>query len=888
MNQPASILVVDDVAANRETLRELLDAPHYGVVEAADGPTALRLAAESPPDLVLLDVMMPGMDGYEVCRRLRANVLLAEVPVVMVTALDDQASRLAGIEAGADDFIAKPFNRIELRARVRTITRLNRYRRLMDAQDRIHEQARWLDAAHDAIFVCDMEDRITYWNDGATRLFGWTAKEALGRIAAELMHDETIPFDQELLRAVHSASDWQGEVRKPTKAGREVFVASRLTPLRDSRGEPCGVLCINTDITERKHAEAALWQSRTVLQQVLDTVPQSIFWKDKASVYLGCNRVFARAVGLTDSEQIAGKTDFDLSFPKEQAEAYRTDDALVIASGAPRRNIVEQLRQSDGSELWINTQRMPMADAHGRVQGILGIYDDITESKHSQDQLREQVAMLDAAPDGIILKDLDGRILFWNQGAERLFGWEAVEAVGQNVRQLLFSNAAKCDEAMGALLHEGHWRGELLARTKEGRVLTMDARWTQLLDEAGRTKSILSINTDITERKKLEAQFLRVQRMESIGTLAGGIAHDLNNVLAPILLSVELLEGKVNDPAGRAILATLQTSARHGADLVKQVLSFARGVEGKRILIDAVHLVRDLQHILRDTFPKNIQLRFNLGRRLWTMLGDPTQIYQVFMNLCVNARDAMLLGGTLSVTMQNTVVDEVFAGMNPEAKPGAYVLVTVTDTGTGVPPDVQERIFEPFFTTKDLAHGTGLGLATVLTIIKSHGGFIRLDSEVGVGTTFRVYLPASQSVQNVEAAPEPPAQLPVGHGELVLVVDDEVGVRDIAMQVLERFGYRVLLASHGAEAVALYASRRDQVAVVLTDMAMPIMDGPVTIVALKAMNPEVKIIASSGLAYAGWSAKALATGVRHFIPKPYTAKVLLETLAQVLREERGA
>ena len=393
----------------------------------------------------------------------------------------------------------------------------------------------------------------------------------------------------------------------------------------------------------------------------------------------------------------------------------------------------------------------PMFGADERYYGRVWYFRDITDRKQAEEAIRKQASLLDAANDAIYVRDLNNVVRYWNQGATRLCGWSGEEAIGRK----------------------------------------------------------------ITEQKRLAAQFLRLQRMESIGTLAGGIAHDLNNVLAPILMSAELLEGKVNDQASRSLLATLQISAQRGTHLVKQVLSFARGVEGDRVLLNLAHLVRELQTMLVHTFPKNIQFSLNLERRPWAVLGDPTQLDQVIMNLCVNARDAMPMGGTLTVTMKNIVLDEIFAGMNSESKTGAYVLVTVADTGTGMPPAIQERIFEPFFTTKEIAHGTGLGLPTSLAIVKGHGGFIRVDSEVGKGTTFRVYLPADQSAQAVQNVPRASVQLPHGHGELVLVVEDEADIRILTQKVLEQFGYRVLLATHGAEAVALYATHRGQIAVVL-------------------------------------------------------------------------
>ena len=389
---------------------------------------------------------------------------------------------------------------------------------------------------------------------------------------------------------------------------------------------------------------------------------------------------------------------------------------------------------------------------------------------------------------------------------------------------------------------------------------------------------------DITERHVMEQQFLRAQRMESIGTLAGGVAHDLNNVLAPILLSLGLLREKLQDKEDEELIMVLQKSANRGADLVKQVLTFARGLDGQRVTINLVYLLRDLEKMMRDSFPKSVECGLVTDRDIWTVTGDPTQIHQIFLNLCINARDAMPDGGKLNIVLENVVLDEAYAGMNPDSKAGAYVVVKVSDTGTGIPAPIRERIFEPFFTTKEVGKGTGLGLLTTLAIVKRHNGFINLYSEVGHGTTFKTYLPANTTISAAEQVTIENSGLPRGDGETILVVDDEEGIRNIAQRTLERFGYRVLLAIHGAQAVAVYAEHRAEIAVVLTDMSMPVMDGQALILALVSMNPGVLIVASSGLNANGGVAKALGAGVKHFVPKPYTAEAILKTLAEVLKK----
>jgi CheY-like chemotaxis protein len=371
--------------------------------------------------------------------------------------------------------------------------------------------------------------------------------------------------------------------------------------------------------------------------------------------------------------------------------------------------------------------------------------------------------------------------------------------------------------------------------------------------------------------------------MESIGTLAGGIAHDLNNVLSPILMAIDMLQLKATDETTRKWLEVLRTNAQRGGNMVRQVLSFARGVEGERVALQPKHLIKEIVKILREMLPKSVEISYFLPDDLWIISADATQMHQVLMNLCVNARDAMPSGGSISIKAENINVDENYARMHIEAKAGQFVAITVADSGTGMPPEIQSRIFEPFFTTKEMAKGTGLGLSTALTIVKSHGGFVNVYSEVGKGTQFAIYFPALEAPGTVTAGSQQ-SELPTGNGQLILVVDDEEGIREITRGTLETFGYRVLTASDGTEAVALYAERRNDIAVVLTDMVMPFMDGPATIRALRKMNSNAKIIAASGLT-AGREAKDGALeGVSAFLNKPYTAEKLLKVLAKVLKD----
>ncbi len=552
-------------------------------------------------------------------------------------------------------------------------------------------------------------------------------------------------------------------------------------------------------------------------------------------------------------------------------------------------NYEDQVTGADGKTVWLSTTKVPLRDSDGTIIGIIGIARDVTEKVLSVRKIAEQAAMLDQAHDVIIMIGLDGYVTYWNRAAERTLGWKAEEVLGKKADDILCrEDAAALKQAVVETMSKGEWHGELLFHNRQGQEIYFDTRRTLIRDAQGVPTTQLSINTDITEKKKNEANALRNQRLESLGTLAGGIAHDLNNVLAPILMAIALLKLKVSDDGGRRLLAMLELNAERGAQLVRQVLAFGRGAEGNRILIQPLYVAREIEQIVNDTFPKTIEFVLKCERGTWTVTGDPTQIHQVLLNLCVNARDAMPTGGRITLQIENVVLDETYASMNSGSKPGPYLVISVSDTGTGIPAKIRDRIFEPFFTTKDLGRGTGLGLSTSLGIVQSHGGFINLSSEMGKGSIFKIYLPANTEDAAKEKAAAKASELPRGHNELILVVDDEAPILNVAKTTLERFGYRVMVASNGAEAVSLYALQREAIAAVLTDMSMPIMDGPTMAVALRAINPAVKIIGSSGLGASGGPSGAANVGVTEFITKPYTADMLLTSIARVIKGDSGS
>jgi two-component system, cell cycle sensor histidine kinase and response regulator CckA len=472
----------------------------------------------------------------------------------------------------------------------------------------------------------------------------------------------------------------------------------------------------------------------------------------------------------------------------------------------------------------------------------------------------------------------------WGSSCESLYANSAtwIEAIHPDDRQRI--QTIFFDQSL-----IGNYDEEYRVVRPDGSIRWIRDRGFPLKDHMGKPYRAVGFAEDITNRKSTEAVLRRTERLESLGTLSSGIAHDLNNVLTPIIGIVQLLPLKIPnlDEQTKRLLQLLDQSAHRGADLVKQILSFSNGVESKPTSTQVSSLLLEIQKIIQQAFPKNIELSIDLPSELWLITADETLLHQVFMNLCVNARDAMPEGGKLSITAENLAIDASYAQMHLDAQVGPYLVVTVADTGMGIPAKILNNIFDPFFTTKEIGKGTGLGLSTVIGIVKSHHGFIDVFSEIGVGTKFKVYLPATDILEAVPipSSPSPTNLNPprnLSQSKLILVVDDEVAVQEIMQATLETYGYRVITASDGIEAIACYA--KHNISAVLLDMMMPLLDSATIIRTLLKLNPQVNIIAMSGLATNEAVTKTLNEGVKAFLAKPFTAAELLNLLSELCQD----
>ena len=750
------ILHLEDNAEDAELVRELI-TEEWPDCEITCVSTRFAFVGElnlSRFDLILSDFALQSLNGLEALKLAKDRA--PDTPFIFLSGTIGEDRAIEAVQSGAEDYVLKDRMKRLITAIARALRESDERRKRRIAESRSRELASFLNQSREAVIVTDLDGRITFWNQGAERLSGWTSPEALEKTCEQLFGPSTVTQLAAACQAALEHGEWVGALEIADRQQQVRWVELRITLVHDDNGRPRARLALGTDITERRQAEH---------------------------------------------------------------------------------------------------------------------------------RIREQAEMLNQAREAIFITDLSNRVIYWNAGAERLYGWRADEVMGRTAEQLFEpAVAANIQLAREETLARGEWVGEVRMHNRSRVPVIVESRQSVIRDEAGRAKARLCINSDITDRKRLEEQFLRAQRMENIGLLAAGIAHDLNNMLAPILLAAPMLREHVTDPGALGLLGTLEKSAERGANLVRQILAFAHGATGDQRLLQVKHLLRDITSVITGTFPKSIRLEDYIPSDLWPIKGNPTQIHQVLLNLCVNARDAMPNGGTLRLRAENRVLDLTAASAIEGARPGLFLVLHVEDTGTGIPPEVLARMWEPFFTTKESGRGTGLGLSTVRGIIENHDGFIEVVTAPGAGSSFRIFIPAAEGT-TADGVNTPARPLPPGKGELILVVDDERHIRDMTMTMLTRNGYRVILAADGAEAAMVFAQRAAEIRLVITDLHMPNLDGAMLGRALRRINPAAKMLVVSGLSSAlgnrpDYTPEDFADG---FLHKPFKPETLLAKVHELLR-----
>lgn len=918
--KPLNILIVDDQPINLKLLRAELEAENHIVFEATNGQEGLAVLDRQQIDVIISDIFMPVMDGYRFCYEVRKSERHRGIPFIVYTStyLSPSDEKLS-LDLGADRYLRKPASVEEIKQTIAEV--LDTPRRqptaVIDATDVLKEynaglvsklekknielssamglltlQSTALETTADAMLITDADGVILWINAAFTTATGYTPEEVIGQtpriLKSGLQAEEFYRRFWETIRGGHT---FRGEFINRRKDGTIYYDEHTVTPVCAADGTVTHFVGVMHDITERRRAEEELRHANAQLRQFLDHSPAVLY-----ALRVEGERIVPRFT----SENITRL----LGFEAEEALSYEWwlsqlhDDDRERAAGSIARTLTDgssshqyRLRHKDGRYLWIEDQQRLVRDEQGAPTEIVGVWTDITDRKHAEEELHDTERrfrdMLDNLELISIMLDQEGRILYCNGYFLRLTGWLREEVIGADwfERFLPPDSADEMRNVFLSLLKDGkevrHYTNEIITRSGEQRLIQWNN--SHLYSKTGEVIGVASIAEDITERAKLEKQLFRAQRLESLGTLAGGIAHDLNNLLLPILMGVTLLKRFDPNEASMKAIDNIERSVKRGSELVKQVLLFARGGQTSREPVLLGDIVREVQAIITSTFPKDVTLETVIAEDVHPVTGDATQLTQVLLNLCVNSRDAMPHGGLIVISARNQVLTDSEALLHG-AKGGPYAVLEVSDTGEGMSKETVDLIFDPFFTTKEVGSGTGLGLSTVQGIVSNHGGFVAVSSTAGEGSTFTVYLPAREPQTEEATLLAETSYPPQGNGELILLVDDDASVLSITQQTLEEFGYRVLTAVDGAQAIGVFSRQHEEIALVLTDMAMPVIDGFALIAALNRIGRDVRIIATTGNPSAATMTKIARSGVAHTLIKPYTADHLLRTIAGVLGE----
>ncbi|MBI5799551.1 MAG: response regulator [Verrucomicrobia bacterium] len=636
------------------------------------------------------------------------------------------------------------------------------------------------------------------------------------------------------------------------------------------------------EVVEReqlRETETRLRQSEEQLRQITENVGDWIL------VFNADGRcTYANPACLAACEVPPGGPcpDFWSHLDGDHAASVRDEFSLAVRTGNVRR--VEFRLRTGATHRSIESQINLVCDDKGARTGVILVCRDITERRHAEEQLRAQAAVLDKATDAIIVCGPEEEIIYWNRSAERLYGWTANEARGRSLHTLLHpAPPPQLAEACHAVQQRGEWLGELRQSAKDGSAVVVQSRWTLFRDDAGRPQSLLVVNTDARNLQLNEAQFLRAQQAASLAALADALARDLRAAVEPVLLASQMLRVRTQADAPRWPDSP-DAHPRRVADLMQQVEALARPARAQRMELAVGSILDEVGRQLRQAVPPGIAVTISAPEDLWAVAGDPDALRQAVMNLCVNGREAMPNGGRIEVIAENLALKDGDLRLRGGGRPGMHVVITVADSGCGIPPENLERIFTPFFTTKDHGQTVGVGLTAVQAIARAHGGFVTVDSEVGHGSRFRIHLPATSGTPAPEKA-QARRSFPRGNGECILLVDDEVGFREITQVTLEKYGYRVITASDGSEGITLYMRHRQEIQLVLTDIVMPVMDGAALIRSLHKMGAPVRFLAVSGLVEREKVMVATAAPGVHveFLAKPFVTEKLLSLVREVLQ-----
>jgi two-component system cell cycle sensor histidine kinase/response regulator CckA len=838
-NHYGNILIAEDSPTQAEQLSHTLERCGYSVSVAMNGRDALALASERKPSMLITDIEMPEMDGYLLCTTIKADDSLKDIPVILLTHLSDPEDVIRGLECGADNFIMKPYNEENLIARIRHI--------LLNVQLRSSEKVR----IGVEIFFRGRKYYITSERQQILDLLLSTYETAV------LKNQELVDAQEEL-----------------------VVMNERLEEMVNERTS-----ALTAEIAERKLMEEALRESETRFRQTFEQMPIGAAIVSQEYRFVRVNQAMCRITGYPE-EEMTSMMFHDITHPDDKSEDLRK--VKQLASGElDQYRVDRQYLRKDGVVIWVDLSVSMLKDTHRRPLYFLFMVQDITEHRIAMEALKErerhQNALLNGIPDMAWLKDREGRYIAVNEPFARTVGMCPNEIKGKTDNEIWLEKMAE------------NFRAGDMAVLESGRVtqveeVMVDAEMNSICVETIRNPiyndmreviGTTGIARDITERNSLENQLRQAQKLEAVGTLTGGIAHDFNNILTAIIGYAGIIEMSLdgNSPLLSNVKGILAASDR-GAALTKSLLAFSRKrtIDPRAVSMNVI--IADACDLLSRLFQEDIELRTSLTGDPVIVMADPGQMEQVLMNLTTNARDAMAGKGRISISTELVNINDEFVVAHGFGSPGRYVLVSFSDTGLGMDESTRQRIFEPFFTTKEVGKGTGLGLSVIYGIIKQHHGYIHCSSEPGRGTTFRMYLPAIDSALEQQETGSLP--LPSGGSETVLLGEDDPAIRNAFRNLLERFGYRVIEAADGEEALFMFVENMDEIRLVVLDAIMPNKSGTDAYLEIQAMRPDLKAIFMSGYTEEFFTLEGISPERVSLLTKPVSPILLLTTIRNIL------